>query len=177
MGKRNSRNPRGSGAKVCSIIVDGETEQWYTETLRQAEGLKHLKIKPDLPKKKTITELYKYVRKQANIYDQVIWIIDMDVTISEAKKAGNLKVVMARFKGESVSLNKLTNVKIIVNTPSLEAWLLLHYETTGRYFPSQSQLITHLKKKHLPDYAKKERYYKKQAAPYTSACSQSFPKP
>ncbi len=159
MAKRK-RSPRGKGAKVCSIIVDGETEQWYTETLRKAEGLKHLKIKPDLPKKKKLTDLYEYVKQQVVIFDKVIWIIDMDVPIVQAKKTGNLKEVMAQFKKERAQLED-SGVTVIVNTPSIEEWFLLHYESSKRYFSSQAPLITHLKKKHLPDYEKKESYYKK----------------
>jgi len=51
MAKRN-RKSRGTGSKTVSIIVDGETEQWYAESMKQTERLRGLKIKPDLPKKK-----------------------------------------------------------------------------------------------------------------------------
>ena len=84
--------------------------------------------------------------------------INMDVTIAEAKRVGTLVQTMQRFKRERAALEEL-GVTVIVNMPSVEFWYLLHFEKTGKYFPKQDPLIRRLKK-HLPDYAKSEKYYK-----------------
>lgn len=158
---KKRRIPR-LGRKQVSIIIDGETEQWYTESMRQVEQLRGLKIKPDLPKKTTLKDLYPYVAKQVIDFDQVIWIIDMDKPISDAKKVGKLSEVMSKFKRERAKLEKM-GVIIIVNSPSLERWFLLHFEDGKKHYPTQKPLIDHLRKKYLAAYEKKERFFKRKA--------------
>lgn len=157
---RKNKKFRGAGSKTVSIIVDGETEQWYTESMKQAERMRGLKIKPDLPKKKTLTQLYSYVAEQTATFDLVIWIIDMDVPIYEAKRSGKLQEVMAEFKRQRILLREL-GVTVIVNSPSLERWFLLHFEDSQKYYAAQKQLIAHLRKHYLNAYEKKENYFKR----------------
>lgn len=159
MAKKN-RKSRGSGSKTVSIIVDGETEQWYTESMKKTERLRGLKIKPDLPKKKTLEQLYAYVAEQAATFDLVIWIIDMDVPINEAKKVNKLPDVMSTFKKQRALLEEL-GVTIIVNSPSLERWFLLHFEDSPKYFATQKPLVDRLRKHYLNTYEKKEKYFKR----------------
>lgn len=156
--KKNKRGPRGGGATTVAILVDGDTESWYIESLKSYERIRHLKITPDLPKKSKLEDLYKRAKALAIIYDKVIWIIDMDVPIAEGKKNGNLKQTMATFKRERAILEE-TGVIVIVNTPSVEEWYMLHYEQGKKYFPTQSPLISALKKKYIGDYEKSEKFY------------------
>ncbi|MGB3548752.1 MAG: RloB domain-containing protein [Saprospiraceae bacterium] len=116
---RRKLSPRRKTAQICSIVVDGETESWYLEALSKAEGIKQLKIKPDLPKKKRLDDLYKYVAQQATDYDKVIWIIDMDTTIAESKVANTLKETMQKFQRKRKSL-EAQGISVIINTPCLE---------------------------------------------------------
>ncbi len=159
MAKRN-RKSRGSGNKTVSIIVDGETEQWYAESMKQTERLRGLKIKPDLPKKKTLPQLYAYVEEQAVIFDLVIWIIDMDVPIAEAKRVGKLPEVMVEFERQRSKL-EADGVTVIVNSPSLERWILLHFEDSQKHYPAQKPVIDRIRKHYLSIYEKKEKYFKR----------------
>jgi hypothetical protein len=83
--KKNKHSPRGGGATTVAILVDGETESWYVESLKSFERLRRLKITPDLPKKSKLEDLYKRAKKLAIDYDKVIWIIYVDVPIAEGK--------------------------------------------------------------------------------------------
>lgn len=157
---RRKKKSRGTGRKTMSIIVDGQTEQWYTESLRQTERLRGLKIKPDLPKNKKLHQLYDYVAQQAETFDLVLWIIDMDVPINEAKRADQLKEVMAEFKKQRTRLEKL-GVTVIVNSPSLERWFLLHFEDSHRHYLTQKPVINRIRKHYLAAYEKKESYFKR----------------
>lgn len=159
MAKRRGKS-RGRGKKTVSIIVDGETEQWYAESMRATEQLRSLKIKPDLPKKKTLEALYDYVAKQAEIFDVVIWIVDMDVPVAEARKRGDLAAVMAKFKRKRTEL-VARGVTVIVNSPSLERWILLHYEDSKKYYSAQKPIIDRIRKHYLKAYEKSERYFKR----------------
>lgn len=157
--KKNKRSPRGGGATTVAILVDGETESWYIELLKSFERIRNLKITPDLPKKSKLEDLYKRAKALAIDYDKVIWIVDMDVPIANGKRNGNLKDVMATFKRKRAALEK-TGVIVIVNTPSIEQWYMLHYEQGKKYYSSQTPLITSLKQKHVPNYEKTEKFYK-----------------
>lgn len=157
--KGKKRSPRGQGATTVAILVDGETESWYIEALKSAERIRHLKITPQLPKKSKLKDLYAVAKELAKDYDKVFWIIDMDVPIADGKKNGNLKQVLATFKQERASLEKM-GVIVIVNTPSVEEWYLLHYGQGKKYFPSQVPLIRSLKQNHISDYEKTEKFYK-----------------
>ena len=57
---------------------------------------------------------------------------------------------------------ELENVEVLVNTPCLEYWYLLHFTETGKYFPNCESVVKELKKLDcLKDYKKTEKYYKK----------------
>jgi len=49
----------------------------------------------------------------------------------------------------------------LVNSPCLELWLLLHFESTGKPFSDCSSAEKQLIQKHIKDYEKSERFYKK----------------
>ncbi|GHU62272.1 hypothetical protein FACS1894123_02920 [Bacteroidia bacterium] len=89
----------------------------------------------------------------------MFWIIDLDNISKETNEAK---------KGEMTALQQFKehyrqvpeNVIVIINNPCLEFWFLLHYKQTTKYFATYSDLGKELKK-HLPNYQKTEKYFKK----------------
>ena len=73
---RSKSTRKGAGKDVYSIVVDGETEVWYFQLLKQYESLKNVDIKPDLPKRKKLSELYDLVVENAAEFTKVIWVIE-----------------------------------------------------------------------------------------------------
>ena len=63
------------------ILVDGETEQIYLNSFKTP----NIHIKPELPKKKALKEMYKYFKQEKNNFNKSFWIIDLDVPIRENK--------------------------------------------------------------------------------------------
>lgn len=161
--RKNTRNiPKRVLKKIYSIIVDGKTETWYFQMLRKNENLSQINIKPELPKNKKLKELYELVTEHAQIYDKVIWILDFDVIVKEEKerKKGQASVIKI-FQEYVKKLEKdCKNVVVLVNNPCLEFWYLLHFEPTGKFYSNCDDAIRQLRK-HLPDYEKTEKYYKK----------------
>lgn len=146
--------------KTFSIIVDGETEVWYFQLLKQNEHL-NIDIKPELPKKKSLSEQFNTVVENAKHYDKVFWILDFDALIKEdkdAKKGQQLKT--QEFNKYLKKLNGVENVEIFVNNPCLEFWYLLHFEESGKFY-SRCEDAEKAVKKYLSDYDKSEKYYKK----------------
>jgi len=117
---------------------------------------------PEIPQKKTLKEQYNRVIELSAHYDNVFWIVDYDVIAREtlATKKG-AETAAQIFKKYCKALEQLPNVTVIVNNPCLEFWLLLHFESTGKYF-NECEGATKQLKKHLPDYEKTLRYYTKQ---------------
>ena len=157
---RNNGIRKGTGKKVYAILVDGETEKWYLQLMKQHESIP-VDIKPDLHKKKKLKEQYVNVVEYSKHYDMVIWVVDIDKMIKEDKETKKGMVSKIKeFKGYVNKLNKLDNVKIIINTPCLEYWFLLHFNDKGKYLQTCDSVVQELKKiELLKDYKKSHTYY------------------
>lgn len=147
--------------KTISIIVDGETEKWYFQLLKEYEKLKSFDIKPDLPKKRKLKEVYDQVVTDASNYYKVLWIIDLDVVIKESQKRKKgskpISVVLSEYIEK---LKKKKNVEVLINTPCFEFWLLLHFRKTGKYFQDYDEVCNEFRNTILKGYEKTEKYYK-----------------
>ncbi len=160
---RSNKKRKGSGKKVYSIIVDGETEVWYFQLLKQHESLNNIDIKPDIPKRKKLSELYQLAISNSAEFSKVIWIIDLDVVIKEDRE-NRKKGVKSAFQELSEYMNSIEaeykNVRVLINTPCLEYWLLLHLKETGKFFPTCNAVCKQFRGTILSDYEKTEKYYK-----------------
>lgn len=159
---RNNLKRKGIGKKIFTILVDGETEIWYFQMMKMHEALP-VDIKPDLPAKKKLKDQYEEVLEYARHSDKVIWMLDFDTLIKEESEIKvKVKSKIQEFKGYVSKLKKFDNVEILVNTPCLEYWYLLHFTETGKYFPNCQSVVKELKKHDLlKNYEKTEKYYKK----------------
>ncbi|TDN78297.1 RloB-like protein [Salegentibacter sp. 24] len=159
---RNKRNQHRKGKRTYSIIVDGKTEVWYIQMLKKNEDLPRIDLKPELPKKKKLSEQFESVIENSKIYDEVVWLIDFDTILKETRevKPGE-KTALQELEEYKNHIDKnITNVELFVNTPCLELWILLHYEAIGKFFPNCTDVEKILKKSHIKDYEKSEKFYK-----------------
>ncbi len=151
MSSRKRRQPR----EVWSFIVDGDTEKWYLDLMKQYERrrLPKVHIKPEIPKKKKLQDLREQVLENAESYDRVFWIVDLDAIIHDEQ----LEV----FRNIVRELREIDNVSVLVNGPCLEFWFMLHFRETARIFPECSRVEKQLRNiPALKDYQKTEKYYK-----------------
>lgn len=158
---RKKRHKNRTEKKIYAIIVDGETEIWYFQMMKSHESLLNIDIRPELPKKKKLEDQYYSVIENKNLgYDKVIWLLDMDTILKEDKqtKKGQ-QSKLQEFKGYVKRLKKYPQVEVLVNTPCLEFWHLLHFKETSKYYAQCENAAKELKK-HLPIYEKTQRYYK-----------------
>ena len=151
---------KGRGKRTYAFIVDGDTEKWYLQMLRANEDLKTIAIKPELARK-TLDEQFQYVKSLADKYDKCIWIVDLDTVIRDAKESKAGEDILNKFKFHRKELRKIDNVEVLVNTPCLEYWFLMHILNSGKYFPECDPISKELKKSEvLSDYIKTEKYFK-----------------
>ncbi len=150
---RIERKRKRTGKKSYSIIVEGQTEVWYLQLMKEYEKLPRIDIKPELPKKKKLKELFELVKDNTQIYDKVIWLLDIDA-IMRNNQVEEFKKYVKQLQGNGRAI-------ILINNPCLEFWFLLHFKETGKLFSRCDEVITELKKfETLKNYKKTEKYYK-----------------
>ena len=166
---------RRSAEKSIAVIIDGKDEKWYLETVKEHypnADMKKATIKPDLPQKKSVEALFAMPQqKLAMESTQVILILDMDSIIKNSQEFEHFKVYYEKYlkstqdtltPREKVKYGWMNNLVIIVNTPCLEFWYLLHFGKTHKFFPDFSAMeATLMKQPGLEEYDKSEDYYKK----------------
>jgi len=161
--RRKKRNKR-TGKFTYSIIVDGETEIWYFQMMKKHENLHRIDIRPEIPRKKKLKEQFELVCEYAENYDMVIWLIDFDTLLKEhnERKRGTISIIKKFEKYRSALERKYLNrVKVLVNSPCLEYWYLLHFIKTDTFYQKCNEPIKKLKNQYMTDYKKSEKFYKK----------------
>ena len=147
-----------------AFVVDGECESWYIQMLKRNERSLNVHLKPEIPQKKKLFDQFEKVINLANDYDKVFWIIDLDVITSETRLANKgTKTALQEFKEYYNEINEKYKgiIIIIINNPCLEYWILLHFETTSKYFDT-CEGVTRQLKRYLADYEKTRSFYTKQ---------------
>ena len=145
---------------VYAFIVDGDCELWYFQMMKENEHSLRINLKPELPQKKKLSEQFEQVKEAAKDHKMVFWVIDFDVITKETLEAKKgKKPAIQEFNEYCAKLKRYKNVQVIVNNPCFEFWLLLHFESTDKYF-TNCDYVTKQLKKYLPDYDKSEKYYK-----------------
>lgn len=153
-GRRNALHEKPSFA----FVVDGHTEVWYLQMLKRHERRLNLKIKPEIPNRKSIEDQGALVMDLADReYSRVFWLVDLDVLLKESKKG--LRTPWKRFSElRQRILRKKKNVSILSINPCLEFWFLLHFRQTSKQFLSCAPVGSELRS-HLTDYEKSKRFF------------------
>jgi hypothetical protein len=159
---RKIRSRKNSGNKTYSIIVDGETEFWYLQLMKEheKENLPKIDIKPELQKKAKLKDQFEQVKTNSANYDYVFWLLDFDTINKEEqeRKKGSASIIQ-KLKGYINTLQRRhKNVTVLVNNPCLEFWHLLHFSNTGKFYAQCNAAAKDLKKQ-LPSYQKTKKYY------------------
>ncbi len=153
------------------VIVVGKDEKWYIQKVKnkyKPDVLRQLKIVPELAQKKKIAQLFADAKdKLGKGYTQVILIVDFDDVgkykkeLEEFKKFYNayVRVNNGEVSRKNQWMEKLT---LIINSPCIEYWYMLHFRRTTKYYPDYTQLKHDLIQiPELKDYVKDEDYYNK----------------
>ncbi len=165
-------------AKPIVLLVDGQDEKWYLEKVREhykPEILKKVKILPELATKKKIKDLVEEAqRKIKEGCNNVFLILDFDDPLKYKEEMKQFKLFYdnycsvkdeAKFEGLSAKMKKklmwMENLQLIVNSPCLEYWYLLHERKITKFYKTYAELLPDLRKiPKFKDYIKEEKYYK-----------------
>ena len=144
-----------------AVVVDGETEYWYLQMLKQNEPDILFNIAPKILQKKNIDQQYKLVTKLSEEeYDKVFWIVDLDVLLKEEREKKSNPSSLQKFLSYWQQLSKQNKVVVIVNNPCLEYWFLLHFQKTNKVFTACTDAEKQVSQK-LKGYEKTEKFFKK----------------
>ena len=144
-----------------AVVVDGETEKWYLEMLKQNEPDVLFNITPKILQKKNINQQYELVTDLSEEeYDKVFWIVDLDVLLKEEREKKNSTSPLQKFLSYWQQLSNQDKVVVIVNNPCLEYWFLLHFQKTNKVFTACTDAEKQVSQ-HLKDYEKTEKFFKK----------------
>lgn len=158
--------PRISFGPSYALVVDGETEVWYFQMMKQYEEKNRkirINVKPEIPQNKTLEGQFELVKELAGSeYNRVFWIVDLDTIQKETREAkrGKEAVIKTFIQLRQELLDNHKNVCVIVNNPCLEYWYLLHFKSIVRQFDNCSKVEEALSG-YIHDYQKTERFFKK----------------
>ncbi len=147
---------RKAQSKGEAIVGDGLCEKLYFDQMKDFEDLT-TKIEPQLPKVGSWSAVFDTVDKllRNEEYNHIYCLIDFDKVIEE-------KHLNSRYFSRKAKFEKTGKVTVFECNPCFETWFLVHYEKTGKLFSNCGDVARSLKK-HIPDYAKDEKYYTRKA--------------
>ena len=144
-----------------AVVVDGETEYWYLQMLKQNEPDVLFNITPKILQKKNIKQQYELVTDLSEEeYDKVFWIVDLDVLLKEEREKKSNPSSLQKFLSYWRELSEQNKVVVIVNNPCLEYWFLLHFQKTTKVFTACTDAEKQVSQ-HLQGYEKTEKFFKK----------------
>ena len=142
--------------QAFAVVVDGQTEYWYLQMLKQNEPNILFDITPKILQKKNIDQQYELViALSEQEYDKVF-----DVFLKEEREKKSNSSSLQKFLAYYKSLSKNQKVVVIVNNPCLEYWFLLHFRKTTKVFAACADAEKEVSQ-HLKDYEKTEKFFKK----------------
>lgn len=162
------RSASREGLPTVLVVCEGrETEPNYIDGLRA-----HLRVNAAavrVVRGDSVTDPIGLVRKAQKLFkadrdfDQVYVICDGDSHHLAAARAQAIHQLRN-------SAGAVTQVQVIASCPSIEFWLLLHFEYSARPYQTAAE-VQQVLRGHLPDYQKNDRdIFRKAAAGLDLAC-------
>jgi hypothetical protein len=130
MGRKKSHRKKRELKKSYIILVDGQSEIVYFNLIKSS----NIQVLPEIPKRKSLGDMYRLFKDKLTLADRVFWVIDVDVVIKE-NKISQLKDYVKNYPDN-----------IILNNPCLEYWFYLHYKIGGN-FPNRCESVIDALKK------------------------------
>jgi len=94
------------------------------------------------------------------IFKNVIWIIDVEpLTMVEQYKGKGRQETIAQLQAMFEELNPIPVVKVVINNPSFEIWIQLHYEGISMALETTCQTVHTALQRLIPSYAREASFY------------------
>ena len=133
------------------VVGAGITEYWYLKHIKKNRGY-NFTLKPSLFGDESMQNIQNRISECLDSGVDVICIFDEDVRQWNDSERKRMDEIHRKYDNND-------KVTLACSMPSIEYWLLLHFENTNRYFGSSAKVIDALRK-HLIGFDKIERYLK-----------------
>ena len=144
---------------VVVVLSNSILPLWYTQKVYEA---RQPNFQLDIDE--VVLELdkaYARCKKLAKgIFKNVIWIIDVEpLTMVEQNKGKGRQETIAQLQAMFEELNPIPVVKVVINNPSFEIWIQLHYEGISMALETTCQTVHTALQRLIPGYAREASFY------------------
>ena len=133
------------------VIGAGITEYWYLKHLKKLRGFRYV-LKPSLFGDESMQTIQNRISEGLESGATVVCVFDEDVSQWNDTEKRRLTEIHDRYDDDD-------HVVIASSMPSIEFWLLLHFENTNRYFGTSAKVIEVLRR-YIKGFDKKEQFLK-----------------
>ncbi len=156
---------------TIAVIVDGKDEEWYLYKVKEhysCQKLRNVRLVPELPQKKKVKQLFALAQeKLSQEYTTVFLIIDFDEILKKEQEYKDFCDYYKNWHEANSSAYKgrknvwMKNLHVIINSPCLEYWFLLHFKKTSKFFQQYlPELRQELRSQRgMEEYEKTEKFY------------------
>lgn len=144
---------------VVVVLSNSILPLWYIQKVHEARQ-PNFQLNID----EVVLELdksYARCKKLAKgVFKNVIWIIDVEpLTMVEQNKGKGRRETIAQLQAMFEELNPMPVVKVVINNPSFEIWLQLHYEGISIAWETTCQAVHTALQRLIPGYAREASFY------------------
>ena len=144
---------------VVVVLSNSILPLWYIQKVHEARQ-PNFQLNID----EVVLELdksYARCKKLAKgVFKNVIWIIDVEpLTMVEQNKGKGRRETIAQLQAMFEELNPMPVVKVVINNPSFEIWLQLHYEGISIALETTCQTVHTALQRLIPGYAREASFY------------------
>lgn len=144
---------------VVVVLANNILPLWYLEKAYEA-------IKPGFqmsvsPVEVDIEKAFVLCKKLAKgQYKNVVWIIDIEPLLQIAQNKGNDRdETVARLQGMLDEVNANPMVKVVLNNPTFELWLQLHFEAISKGLETTGDAVKSRIERLIPGYKREQSFY------------------
>lgn len=135
------------------VVGAGITEYWYLKHLKKKCGFGYI-LRPSLFGDESMKTIHNRITEGISAGSTVVCVFDEDVRQWNDSEKRKMDEVHRKFDNHE-------KVVIASSMPSIEYWLLLHFENTNRFFGTSAKVMDSLRK-YLSGFDKKENYLKQE---------------
>ncbi|MDE7509736.1 MAG: RloB family protein [Muribaculaceae bacterium] len=136
-----------------AVVGAGITEYWYLRHLKKKMGYQY-ELKPSLFGDESMNTIRKRISEELETGGSVVCIFDEDVRQWNDSEKKRMDEIHRLYDNHP-------QIVIASSMPSIEYWLLLHFENTNRYFGTSRKVIEVLRN-YLHGFDKHEQYLKQE---------------
>lgn len=156
---RSRTQQQQSFRPVVMVVSNSILPLWYLDKAHESRQprfkLNTDNVEQDLDKAYTLCK--KFAR---GLYKHVVWIVDVEplMMVEQNKGIGRTETIM-HLQRIVEEMNELPIVKMVINNPTYELWLQLHFESISMALETTSDAVQSKLQGFIPGYKREQSFY------------------